>query len=68
MSLKREDVKEAIAMAKASKSPLVVYPEIGREEYFTWFANIKEVPAVFIQPDPTKLPLNTYVRGRLKIA
>ena len=68
MTLKREDVKEAIAMAKASKSPLVVYPEIGREEYFTWFANVKEVPVAFIQPDPTKLPLNTYVRGRLKIA
>ena len=67
MSLKREDVREAIAMAKASKSPLVVYPEIGRDEYFTWFVNIKEVPVVFIQPDPTKLPLNTYVRGRLKI-
>jgi hypothetical protein len=61
-------VREAIAMAKVSKSPLVVYPEVAREEYFTWFANIKEVPVVFIQPDPTKLPLNTYVRGRLKIA
>jgi len=68
MTLKREDVKEAIAMAKASKSPLVVYPEVVREEYFTWFANVKEVPVVFIQPDPTKLPINTYVRGRLKIA
>jgi hypothetical protein len=68
MTLKREDVREALAMAKASKSPLVVYPEIGREEYFTWFANIKEVPVVFLQPDPAKLPLNTYVRGRLKIA
>jgi DNA polymerase III delta prime subunit len=68
MTLKREDVREAIAIAKASKSPLVVYPEIGREEYFTWFANVKEVPVVFLQPDPTKLPINTYVRGRLKIA
>ena len=68
MSLKREDVREAISMAKASKSPLVVYPEITREEYFTWFANVKEVPVVFIQPDPTKLPMNTYVRGKLKIA
>ena len=68
MSLKREDVREAISMAKASKSPLVVYPEITREEYFTWYANVKEVPVVFIQPDPTKLPVNTYVRGKLKIA
>jgi hypothetical protein len=67
MSLKREDVREAITTAKASKSPLVVYPEIGRDEYFTWFANIKEVPVVFIQPDPTKLPKDTYVRGKLKI-
>ena len=68
MSMKREDVKEAIIMAKASKSPLLVYPEVGREEYFTWFVNVKEVPVVFIQPDPTKLPLNAYVRGRLKVA
>jgi hypothetical protein len=68
MTLKREDVKEAITMAKASKSPLVVYPEISREEYFTWFASVKEVPVLFIQPDPTRLPLNTYVRGRLKVA
>ncbi len=68
MSMKPEDVREAISMAKASKSPLVVYPEVDRGEYFAWFSNVKDIPVIFVQPDPTKLPRDTYVRGKLRIA
>jgi hypothetical protein len=68
MSMKPEAVREAISMAKASKSPLVVYSEVDRGEYFAWFSNIKDIPVIFVQPDPTKLPRDTYIRGKLRIA
>ena len=69
MELERDKMKQAVSLARASRSPLVVYVEVDTHDYFAYFAKAKDIPVIFLQPHPSsKLPKGTYIRGAIRIA